>query len=219
MRTISFDKEALRITIRNLCPGLELISPLYCSNSTTCHVSPSQQTNIGTKVKASFRRDSQKEGLEGVLLYKLRRKYVNRTSNWFNKSAVSVENTEKSIYLLIVWNVKDYHHEFCVYLIECANDFTWDEDKLWTLCYQLNTGFLQSQYQFYENYKSNMITWLMHDGTTVKTRRNVTFGSDYKLEIFISEETGKCNTKNPIPINPKRLVLLFIDIDYTNACC
>jgi hypothetical protein len=76
MHNVSFPKGAPRITIRNLCLDLELISSIYCSNSATFHISSSQQTAFGTKVKASFGIDSQQEYFKGALLYKLRRRYL-----------------------------------------------------------------------------------------------------------------------------------------------
>jgi hypothetical protein len=54
MCTVSFVKEALKITIHNQYQNLELTAPVYFSTGTTCHVSPGQQTNAGATMEASF---------------------------------------------------------------------------------------------------------------------------------------------------------------------
>jgi hypothetical protein len=200
--TIRFDKEALNITIHNQYPNLELMSPVYCSNGATCHVSPSQKTTVGTTIEASFVTYSKQDYFKGALLYKLQRKYATRTDNQPNNSTASIDTTA-SMYFLMVWDVKDCNHKFCACLIELTDDFTWDEDRLWALYKEYN-------YEFYENYKSNIITWLMHGGVVMKTRFDVTYGSDYKLDIVISEGTGKYNMLKPTKIDPKRLVLLLL---------
>jgi hypothetical protein len=47
----------------------------------------------------------------------------------------------------------------------------------------------------------------MYGGAVMKTRFNIVYGSDYNLNLVISEGTGKYNMKNPMKIDPKRLVL------------
>jgi hypothetical protein len=103
------------------------------------------------------------------------------------------------MYLLVIWNVADSPPKFRVCLIECIADFTWDEDKLWALYREYDS-------QFDEVCDSNMITWLMYGGVVIRTRFGITYGSDYKLDIIISEGTGKYKMKRPIKIDPKRLV-------------
>jgi hypothetical protein len=137
------------------------------------------------------------------LLYKLRRKYATRTGNYYNNSTGSIKDTETNVYLLVVWNVKDGDPKFGVYLIECAGDFTWDEDKLWALHHQYND-------QLYEKSKYVLIPWLVHGSTAMKTRFEVTYESDYKLDIFIYEGTGIYNMFKPMKIDPKRLVLSLL---------
>jgi hypothetical protein len=201
MFNVRFDKEALNITIRNLYPGLELMSPVYFSNGTTCHVSHSQQTDTSNPIEASFGIDSRQGDFKAVLLYKLQRKYITKTDDRSGSSIASIENT--NIYLLVVWNVENERDEFYACLIECpADDFTWNEDKLWALHRQYND-------QFLKNYKYKTISWLMYGDTVIETRCSATYGLDYKLDIAISEETGKYNMDEPIQIDPKRLVSLL----------
>jgi hypothetical protein len=195
MCTISFDKEALNITIYNQYPGLELASPVYCSNGTECHVSPSQQMNT---IEASFGIAFRQRNFKGALLYKLQRKHASRADNQPSTSTASIKDATTSIYLLVSWNVGDYNREFRVCLIEYVDNFVWDEDKLWALCDRCI-------YQFYVPYESNVITWSMKDGSVIKTKRSVTYGLDYKLDISISR--GIWEVEKPIEIDPKRSVL------------
>jgi hypothetical protein len=180
-----------------------LISPVYCSNGKTCHVSPSQQTGIETTIEASFRIVSNQRDVKGALLYKLRRKHAARTGNYHNSSAKFIEDTAANVHLLVAWNVKKGCDEFYVCLIECPSDFTWNEDKLWALLHRYND-------RLHKNYNYKIITWLMHDGTVMKTKRKVTYGSDYKLDIIIFEGIGKYTMQKPMKIDTKRLVLSLL---------
>jgi hypothetical protein len=116
---------------------------------------------------------------------------------------VSIKDTATDIYLLVIWNDGNIQHNFCVCLIECTDDFTWDEDKLWALHRKYNE-------QLHENYQSNIITWSMHSNIVLKTELDVKSGSDSKLDIVISEGTGVHDMKEPMKIDPKRLVLSLL---------
>jgi hypothetical protein len=175
-----------------------LTSPVYFSTGTACHLSTSQKKGTETKAEASFGIDSKQKDFKCALLYKLQRKHNTKTVNQPNNGIASIVNIATSIHLLVIWDVKDHYHKFCAWLIECTNNFAWDEDKLWAL-HRIHSGHL--------DHKSNIAIWLMHDGTVMKTRYDMTYGSDYKLDIFISEETGKYNMERPMKINPDRLVL------------
>src|SRR5690606_20182397 len=105
----------------------------------------------------------------------------------------------------------DNEHQFCVCLIECIDDFTWDEDKLWALYWYYN-------HEFHEGYGYRTAMWLMNGSEVMKMGFNVAYGSDSKLDIIISEGTGKYNVKRPIQINPDMLVLslhMLIMLMYT----
>jgi hypothetical protein len=193
----------LNVTICNLYPDLVLTSSVYFSECTACHVPPNQQIDTGDTMKASFGIGSKQDDLEGALLYKIQGKHVDRTGNQPISNTVSDKDT--NIYLLVVWNDgwKWSDYEFYVCLIACANDFTWDEDKLWTL-------YKKYMDKFHKNYKPNISTWLMNDGTLMKTKFNITYGSDYKLDVIISEGVWGYNTLKPLKIDPGRLVLSLL---------
>jgi hypothetical protein len=198
--SVSFYKEALNITIHNLYPDLELTCPVYCSNGTTCHVPPSQQTDTDNTIEAGFGIDSERYSFKGALLYKLQRKHATGTDERSNSSTVPIKDIATNMHLLVVWDIENVQRNFCVHLVECTDDFAWDEDGLWALHDQY-------KHRFYRNDESDLITWLIHDGIVMKTKFDVTYGSDYKLNIIISEGTGKYNMKDPMKINPKRSVL------------
>jgi hypothetical protein len=196
MCIISFDKEALNITIHNHYPGLGLASPVYCSNNAVYYVSPNQQTDTSNTIGASFEMDSEQYCFKGALLYKLQKKHTTKTDNQTNSSVASVEDTVTNTYLSVVWSVDDCEHIFRVWLIECVDDFAWNEDILWA---------------FYMEYfdtsgsiaESSISEWLMNDGVVMKIRRDVTYGSDCKLDIVISEGTGRYNMEKSMKINLK----------------
>jgi hypothetical protein len=211
MHNVSFEKDALNITIHNLHPDLELTSPVYFSNGTVCHVLPSQQVDGCNTTETIFGIDPKQKDFKGALLYKLQKKHATRTDNYSNNGTSSVKDMKTNIYLLMVWDIENYNHGFHVCLIECTDDFTWDEDKLLALYEEYND-------QFCVDYAFNMVTWLIHGDTVLKIRRDVIYGSDYKLDIIISKGTGKYNMENPIQIDLKRLVLslsMLIVLIYT----
>jgi hypothetical protein len=203
MCIFSFVKEALHINICNLYPGLELTSPVYYSNGTTCHVSSNQKTDTNNIIEASFGVSYNQKDVKGALLYNLRRKYTTRTVKQFHRGDMPIENMATNIHLLVVWSVKDYCDNSFVCLIECPDDSIWDEDKLWILLHQYNE-------QFFRDYSCRTLIWLMHDNTVMKIRRKETYESDYKLNIFISEETGTYDMFKPVRIDPRRLVLSLL---------
>jgi hypothetical protein len=198
MHIIRFNKEALHINICNLHPSIELTSPVYCSNS-TCHVPPSQQTYVGT-ASTSFGIDHNQKVIEGVLLYKLRRKYTTRTDNYLNNVTAPIKDT--NTYLLAIWNIKDDYHSFSACLIEFTDDLTLNEDKLWAL-YQ------EHCYVFYWFPPDLSSSWLLYGDSAMKITCYMTYRSDYKLDIIISEGTREYFIMEPKKINPKRLVLLL----------
>jgi hypothetical protein len=192
----------MNITILNQYPDLELISPVYFSNSTTCRTPPNQQIGIGNALVANFGIDFKQKDVKGAVLYKLLRKYAIRTDNRHDNSTASTDNTTTNMYLLMAWDIKNYDYRFHVCLIECACDFAWDEDKLWALYKEYSD-------QFCKDYVSDIVTWLMYDSTIMETRYNVTYGLGHKLDIVISKGTRNDSMKKPMQIDPKRSVLLF----------
>jgi hypothetical protein len=173
MCTVSFDKGGLDIAIHNQCSGLELTSPVYSSTGIP-YVSPSQQIDSGTTMKASFRTAFKHGDFNGVLLYKIQRKHASIVDDQHNRSIAFIKGNVKNIHLLVVWNIGWDYCNFYTCLIECTDNFTWDEDRLWALCHQYMS-------KFHNNCKSNRITWLTHDGKVMKTRLDVIYRSDITI--------------------------------------
>jgi hypothetical protein len=209
MCAVSLDRK-LNITIRNQYPNLELSFPIYFSNGTTNYLSLNQQTSISNVMETSFGIDPKQKDLKCVSLYKLQRKHVNIIGNWPSSSTAHLKNIT-DMYLLVAWVAKDYDHKFCVYLIEPTDYYAWDEDKLWALYREYSTKFCM-------NHASRTITWLMKSGSMMEMRLDVTYGSDYKLDIILSRETKEDDIERSIKIDPKRLVLslsMLIVLMYT----
>jgi hypothetical protein len=199
MCTVSFEK-VLNITVHNQYPSLELTSPVYFSTNTTNCVPPSRQTDTDSIMKTSFRIDYKQKDLKCVSLYKLQRKHATKIDNQHDSSTISIENTTTNMYLLVAWVADDYDHKFHVCLLECTDDFAWDEDKLWSLYEECND-------QFHMDDISKIIIWSIHGNAIMKTKLEVSYGSEYELDIVISEGNRKDDMKEPMKINPKRLVL------------
>jgi hypothetical protein len=176
-----------------------LTSPVYYSNGTTFYASPSQQIDNGTTIEASFGADPKQYCFEGAILYKLQRKHTTRIDNQLNSNTTFIEEMATNVHLLVVWDVEYNNRKFRVWLIEYADKFIWDEVKLLGLYKKYNEQFF--------DYIPDITTWLIYDDAVMKTKLDVTYGSDYKLDITISEETGSYNVERPIEVDPKRLVL------------
>jgi hypothetical protein len=177
-----------------------LESPIYYCKGGTYHVSPSWQIDTGATIKASLKVGYNQQYFEGALLYKLQRKYAIKTDNQSDNRASSIENTATNMCLLVALNAGYFRCNFYVCLMEFTDNFALDEGKLWVLYEKYN-------HEFYGNYKDNIITWLMDDGTVIETKRDITPGSEYKLDIIISEGIRSYKMERSMEINPKRLVL------------
>jgi hypothetical protein len=176
-----------------------LTSPACYNNGTTRHISPSQQVDTGSTMEASFGIDPVQEDFRCFLSYKLQRKYATRTVNKSNSSTVPIENTATNMYLLVALYVKVIYQNFSVRLIECNYNFTWDEDKLWAF-------YKQYSYIFSMDYEYKITTWLIDDDAVMKISHDITYRSDYKLDIIISEGIWKHNMRKPVKLDPNGLV-------------
>jgi hypothetical protein len=196
MCTISFAK-ALHINIRNLYPGLELTFPVYCSYGTAYCIYSSQQTNTENTTEANLGIDFKQKGFRGALLYKLQKKYTTKTDKQPNNRKVFGKGIGTTIDLLVVWKIEDCNHRFGVCLVEHSNFFIRNKDTLWTLYWEYNN-------RFYKFCKPNIITWSMHNGEMMKTGFDITYGSEYKLDIVMSKGTWEFGIRLPMRVNLER---------------
>jgi hypothetical protein len=162
-------------------------------------------------MEASFGIALRQRNFKGALLYKLQRKYATITENLPNNSTEHIKDTATNMYLLVVWEIGDHYHGHRVCLIECTDEFAWDEDKLWALHHQYID-------QLYEDYNYHTIICLTNDNILIRVRNSIVFESEYKVSIIISEGTELHLASRPIQIDPKRLVLsipMLIVLIYT----
>jgi hypothetical protein len=171
----------VKLMIHHQCPGIELVSPVYCSNGPTCYLLPDQRVDAGSTVQAGFDIDPGQEWSIGTLIYKLQKK---------NTDQLDEEETT-CIQLIMIWSVNE-SKEFCVAsgLVEHDKDHVWDEDGLIDL--SEHYSLFNIQYGPIEE------TWLMHDNTVLMTKMGVACEAEYyKLEITISETSIECDTQRP----------------------
>jgi hypothetical protein len=115
----------LNITIHNQYPNLELISPIYYSNGTTCYVFPSQQTDTGNTIGASFGIDFRQKDFKCALLYKMKRKHTERAGNQSDSNTAFIEDTATNMHFLVVCNLGITRRNFYACPIEFTNVLLW----------------------------------------------------------------------------------------------
>jgi hypothetical protein len=184
------------VTIHNQCPNIELVLPVYFGNGAVCPKLSNQQTDVSTKMNASFEINPVQDELEGALLYKLKRcPDIQHTMDISTKEANEVE--AKCTQMFIAWKVKGSKPFVYVVLVEHAKEFTWDEDKLRKL-YNMNHNRLKE-------YNSIMPDkWLMDDNMVLKTSFEVRgLKGNFELSISISEEKY-CYCMKPLCVDLER---------------
>jgi hypothetical protein len=170
-----------RVTIHNQCSKTELVSPVYFRDGAVCPKLSDQRMDIDAKNDASFEIYSTQDNFEGALLYKLQ-KHIDDQHNIDTSTTEANKNESIYVYMLIVWKWKDSKPFAHIALVEHAEEFTWDENKLRKL-YAKN----RSRLKEYDNTISD--TWSMGDNMALKTSIEVKDLKGYfELSISISEE-------------------------------
>jgi hypothetical protein len=183
----------VKLLIHHQFPGIELVSPMYISDGSTCYLSPVQRIDVDSTAKIGFNIDpTQKESI-GVLMYKLQRKNTDE----LDEGTMFSEDETTYIQLFTIWKVtssKEFH--VVSHLIEHDKDRVWDRDRLKKLVERCKLYDIQ--------YGPIEETWLMHDNTVLSTRINANREAEYyKIELSISEASIKYDT----------LRLEYIDVD------
>jgi hypothetical protein len=175
------------LMIHNQSPGVELVSPIYAGDATTCCLSPDQRVNVGSMMQTGFNIELDQDKSIGVLMYKLQKKNTDRS----NEKTLFNEDETTCIQFVVIWRVyrsgKSYVYSF---LIEHDKDCIWDRDKLIKL---------YEQYSLIDmKYAPIEYTWLISGNSVLMTRVNVTRKSGcYKLEMTIAESSIKDDTLRP----------------------
>jgi hypothetical protein len=169
----------VKLMIHHQFPGIELVSPLYCSNGAACCLLPDQRVNDGSMVQVGFNIDlSQRESI-GVVMYRMERKNADE----FDEATCTQ--------LVIIWMV-DRSEKFSIvsHLLMHDKNCVWNSDKLMELAKHCRLSNVQ--------HGPIEETWLLHDNTVLMTRVNTTFEEEYyKLEMTISETDIKDDTQRP----------------------
>jgi hypothetical protein len=175
----------VKLVIHHQFPSIELVSPIYACDDTTCYFSPVQKVVVGSTMQVDFNiKFSQREPI-GILMYEL------KNTKKFNNDAMPSEDEERYIRLFMAWKV-DSSKKFRVVslLIEHDKGHIWDRDRLMKLA---------KYYMLYDIQHGPIeLTWLMHDNTVLMTRADVTREAEYyKLEMTISKASIKDDTTRP----------------------
>jgi hypothetical protein len=156
------------LNMHNWCQDIHLTSPVYFMHGGKWHVVPDQEICANTVMQNCLELDAGQDLLEGALIYRIQRKNA--------KSARSIQDESKCIWLLVTWHGKHTEGLYVrVLLVEHDNEL--DENRLRRL-YQKRWPLLKAQT------KSN---WTLNDMTILKTTIRVMNGG-YRWDIFISEK-------------------------------
>jgi hypothetical protein len=177
----------VELTIHNQFPGIELVSPIYASDSATCYPFPDQRIDVDSIMQTGFNIDLTQDGSTCALMYKLQRKNTEQP----NDNIISSEDEITCTQLLITWKVSS-SKEFLItsYLIEHDESHILDSDRLMIVAKRSRT--FNIQHSPIED------TWLIYDNRVLMTSLNVTHEEEcYKLEITVSETSVKDDTQRP----------------------
>jgi hypothetical protein len=175
----------VKLIIHHQCPGIELVSPLYCGDGAVGHLSPEQSIDVGSTTQVDFNVDPIYN--MSAFMYKIQRKYIDTS----DKEATCIQ-------LFVIWKI-DKSGEFYIYscLIEHDKDLVLNRDGMMKLVEHCE---LNIQYHLFE------VTWLMRDNSVLMTRINITTSEEacYKLEMTIAETSIRDDTRRPWYIDINR---------------
>jgi hypothetical protein len=177
----------MKLSIHNQCSVFKLINRGYFSNGADWHEKPNEKVNNSILMSASLMPFL--STFEGVLAYELQRNY--------EKSSELFESTY--ILFFVAWKSEGYKKfRMFTHLIEHNEYIDWNEIKL------------EEYYQRYANRLNTYTrpikdTWLISDGTVLKTELGLDFTKrDGVLSIIISEGIRDNHIKKSIWISPER---------------
>jgi hypothetical protein len=146
---------------------------------------PDQGIDADSVIRSFIEFNSVQNILEGVLVYRIQKKYV--------ESDRLIQDESESAQLLVAWrgeHAKELHLRSL--LVEHDGEFNWDEDKLRWL-HQKYWHLLNVQVEPDEG------NWQLNDATMLKTKVKAMNGG-YKWDIFISEG-DRCGVGRPLWID------------------
>jgi ribosomal silencing factor RsfS len=190
---------SIEVNIQNQCSNFELTSPIYFCDNAVCDETPNQRVPSKDSTAAKFRVKFSRFMFQGGILYEVRATSTpSDETDANNPTAETNRNAPAIIRILAAWRVSRYHEPFVfAMLLEHEDTFTWSERRL-------KEFFDEHSNKFSTTEGRNATTWLMQDGTVLKTVMDVTGRGHYKLEITIAEGTQDQYTTNPLYYEPKK---------------
>jgi hypothetical protein len=188
MQAISLESQpTMEVNIHNQCSNFKLTNQRYFNDFISWNKYADVEVDAGSVTNAAL--TSFQAEFEGGLMYQLQRKHV--------KYGDQLKST--CTLLLVSWKSEGYNElRMLVQLIECDETFHW---------YKIRPK------EYYQRYTNQLCTctdpirytWLMHDGTVLKTRLKSDFTKrDGVLNITILEGAKDEDTRRPAWINPER---------------
>jgi hypothetical protein len=187
---------AMDVTVHNLSPDIELVSPTCFCNRGIYNEYPVVRRNVSAmKIGFSFGLDKLPGG---ILMYEMQRKASARSNHQSSTDTKTIEDISKMTRLLVAWKIEDTE-EPKVYMIsvEHDNELILNEDKLAQLYVNVND-------QFSERYNPSRHTWLVYDDIVMEATYNVVQKEGLALEIAVSKGVKDWNTKPALWIDSKR---------------
>jgi hypothetical protein len=195
---------AMNMTVHNLCPDIELASPVYFCNLVKYYEYPVKRTNTGTMMTIDFRFNPDQDESGGILMYEIQRKNNVKSDHQANIDTISakvIEVASKMMRLLVTWKIKrSGKPKVNIMLVEYDDELVLNEDKLAQLYGKIND--ISSG--------NSSFGWLMYDNTVLVAKYEVAEEKDLELKITISK--GAKYTMNSMWINSERQVLFLMAI-------
>jgi hypothetical protein len=183
----------IQVEILNQCSNFELTSPVYFCDGAVCDIPLDQRVVSNTSTETKFRIYFSRFTFQGAIMYEVR-----ATSTPLNEISIDNRMTETNgnvstnMRIIVAWKVSRIGKpRLFTILLEHDNSFHWDEKDLRQLL-QMYFNRLKTMHGREET------TWLMQDGTVLKTTMGVMDKGQYKLQIAISEGVKDEYTTTPV---------------------
>jgi hypothetical protein len=177
--TVSFTLyNTMDLIIDNQCTNIEMVSPVYSTKDTTCHIQFPQQVDSKSEMKVEFKTGINQDTFGGVLLYRMQWK----------------EDASTTTQLLVIWGYDSGNLHSRVWLIEHESTLDWDKDKSERLYNVYNSRY---------NIDFESRKWFLDDNTKLKAKCETSHGG-LEVKIIISEENDQLQTMKPFWVDSNR---------------
>jgi hypothetical protein len=183
-------KKVGSITICNLYPDMELVSPIFYYNH-ECHYEYHVKKDTSDVIKIDLYFDQ--DDARGIMMCKMQRKSNTRSNHQYNH-----EETSKVIQFLVAWKITPFWVDEKIILVEHDDQLVINEDKLARL------------YDKVKNIPASDIisTWLIDDNKVLKvTCDRSIHKTNHELKITISKGVNGYDIRPNFWIDSTRQVL------------